>query len=104
MHLIAIILLSIAVIGVTVFLFVGWVVVSLVRGTARVLFPDRPRRIAEAVRARFNPVPERVQCSRANCRNFNPPTARFCRCCGVNLLAATATQSGNEPVQRRMTA
>jgi len=39
----------------------------------------------------MNPQPGQQRCARDNCRNINPPAARFCKCCGAALKQAAAT-------------
>jgi hypothetical protein len=73
--------LFVVVMVVTAALFVGWVVVNLVRGLFRLVAgPSRPA-----------PPPvhqfDSIICDREHCRAINPAPARFCRRCGSPLEA-----------------
>ncbi len=104
MHLIAVIFLSIAVIAVTVVTFIGWVVAKIGMAIySAVTYPARARQ-QRVMATRFphgSPM-KHVRCSRSNCRNVNPATARFCRCCGTKLIVVGTTIP--QPMRERMTA
>jgi len=74
-------ILFVVVMVVTAALFVGWVVVNLVRGVFR-LVAGPPR---SAPRPAVNL--DSIICDREHCRAINPAPARFCRRCGSPLEA-----------------
>jgi hypothetical protein len=76
-----IILISIAAVGVGAVLFAGWLVLAALRGGMRLLGG------AIGINSRPNPEipPARVICPRKRCHAINPPEARFCRRCGIEL-------------------
>ncbi|CAN5512595.1 hypothetical protein BH10PLA1_BH10PLA1_18090 [soil metagenome] len=96
------ILIAIAVIFVTAMLFIGWTVFSLIRALIRLIAPACPPRLAKAVSNRFTTGAAQVRCSRDKCRNFNPPVATFCRCCGAKLETAPTGWRIRRPIDKRM--
>lgn len=75
-------ILFVVVMVVTAALFVGWVVVNLVRGLFRLVAgPSRP--VPPAVHQL-----DSIVCNREHCRAINPGQARFCRRCGGALEAS----------------
>ncbi len=92
-----IILISLAVIAVTVMLFIGWVIYKVISMIAQSVSAGRqPPRLVTAIRQRIRPVPGQQCCARENCQNLNPPAARFCKCCGAALQSAE-TRSSRSP-------
>jgi hypothetical protein len=70
------------------FLFVGWVVVSIVRAIA-----GGASRGTRAIRDATNVATGMtVRCSVGGCNALNPSDARFCRRCGHGLPAAQRVQ------------
>lgn len=98
------ILISLAVIAVTGTLFVGWIGVVVVRGAFRLFTPKKVLPLAQSLRARLTRSPGMVRCGRENCLNFNPPAARFCRCCGAQLAAKSVRRPVRELQRIRMPA
>ncbi len=96
------ILIAIAVIFVTAMLFIGWTVFTIIRAVIRLIAPACPPKLTKAVSERFTTGPAKVRCSRETCRNFNPPAARFCRCCGAKLETAPTGWRIRRRVQTRM--
>ena len=85
------ILIFIGVIAVTVVLFAGWLVVSLMRGLTRLLMgTSRPSARGQALFAATSP--DRIRCARARCHAENPQRGRFCRRCGYSLEAGATPQ------------
>ena len=92
MSAIGIIFVSFAVVFVTAMLFVGWVIYKIVSTIVMAVSAGRETpRLVSSIRTRMNPQPGQQRCARDNCRNINPPTARFCKCCGAALKQAAAT-------------
>jgi hypothetical protein len=104
MSVIGAIFITFAVIFVTAALFVGWVFFKIVQGMVRLASPNKSPRLVQAIRNRINPPAGMVRCSREICQNFNPPTARFCKCCGASLIAAQVKHDRSRPIRVRMTA
>lgn len=78
------ILIFVAVIGIAAVLFTGWVFVAVIKLIMRAI----PRRIhSPTLPARPTPAAGDIRCPRDNCRNYNPSPAKFCRRCGINLVA-----------------
>lgn len=93
MNAFGLILISFAVIAVTAVLFVGWVIYKIASAVARSFNAgEKCRPLATAIRQRIHPSPGLKVCTRENCQNLNPPSARFCKCCGA-VLQLTATTS-----------
>jgi len=104
MHVALTILVSLAVIVVTAMLFIGWLGVVVVRGLFKLIAPKRLP-IPRVIRARLNQSAGMVvRCSRESCQNFNPPYARFCRCCGAQVQAAAIRRPMDERRRVRVTA
>ena len=83
------ILIFIGVIAVTVVLFAGWLVVSLMRGLTHLLMgSSQPASRSQTLFAAT--APDRIRCARARCHAENPHAGRFCRRCGYSLEAAGA--------------
>ncbi|HEY8751333.1 MAG TPA: zinc ribbon domain-containing protein [Tepidisphaeraceae bacterium] len=88
MHVMLITFLIIAAVVATGFLFVFWLIVTLLRGAGRLLFGPPPGRQAPRpfLQHQPGPVPMPMQaCERVSCRALNPLDARFCRRCGQKL-------------------
>lgn len=84
MHPMFIMFLIIAGVVATTFLFVFWVVISVLRGVGRLMFGPPPGRAPIPPRMIQQPqgmAPMRV-CERVSCRALNPVEASFCRRCG----------------------
>lgn len=93
MSVIGIIFLSVAVVFVTAMLFVGWVTFKVISAVVRTVSAAAPTpRLVSAIRSRINPSPGMQRCAQKNCQNFNPPTARFCKCCGASLQSAAGVR------------
>src|SRR5829696_4996821 len=86
-----IILIFILLVVASPFLFVGWVVVSIVRAVAGGV-AGGTRAIQHATMAATNAAGLTVRCSVAGCHAVNPGDARFCRRCGHGLPAAQRVQ------------
>ena len=86
-----IILIFVLLVILSPFLFVGWVVVSIVRavtgGASR-----GARAIGHATSAATNAAGLTVRCPVGGCHAINPSDARFCRRCGHGLPAAQRVQ------------
>jgi len=102
MSVVAGIFIAIVVIFVTAFLFIGWIGVTIIRAIVGLAKPAVPPRLARVMKERFTSRPGQMRCSRETCRNFNPPAARFCRCCGAVLEAQPAKWQIRRPIQKRM--
>jgi hypothetical protein len=86
MHVMLITFLIIAAVVATGFLFVFWLVVTLLRGAGRLLFgqPSRRQWPTPILQHHSSVGPVRA-CDRVSCRALNPLEARFCRRCGQKL-------------------
>jgi|SRR5882724_4636734 len=85
MHLMFVTFIIVAAVVAMGFLFVFWLVVSVLRGATRLLFgiPAKPRgRQLNYVSRSLGPV---RACERISCRAMNPVQAQFCRRCGQRL-------------------
>ncbi|MDB5173621.1 MAG: hypothetical protein JWO87_3878 [Phycisphaerales bacterium] len=88
MHLVFATLIFIAVIVVTVIIFGGWVVVTLIRTIARAISGPRTAPVARQVS--YGPPLARqqlIRCPQTRCMADNPAGARFCRRCGQAMEA-----------------
>lgn len=81
---IAAIFIAIAVMGITLLLFGGWLVAVIIKGISQavtgLISPSRatsPRRLPTA--------PGQVRCPRPQCHKENPKSAAYCRRCGKRL-------------------
>ena len=87
MHLMFVTFIVVAAVVAMGFLFVFWLVVTALRGTARLLLgppagsPAHARRLAQPTPASHG----LRACERVSCRAMNPVEARFCRRCGQRL-------------------
>ena len=74
--------LVLALIVLTALLFVGWLIVVVLRGIAR-LFLGPGLKTQKRVAQRDPPRTRR--CPRQTCKSVNPVEARFCRRCGERM-------------------
>jgi hypothetical protein len=84
-----IILIFVLLVVASPFLFVGWVVVSIVRAVSGGV-SGGTRAIRNATSAAAAGLT--VRCSVGGCNALNPSDARFCRRCGHGLPAAQRVQ------------
>jgi len=75
----------VAIIVIAAALFVGWVVITLLRGLGRAA-----RAVVLGPTA-APPLIETIVCTRASCHCPNLPRARFCRRCGYQIEATKHT-------------
>lgn len=82
MHVIMFSLVIVAAIVVTALLFVGWLIVMVLRGLTRLF-------LGPGLMPTTRPAPRRMShtrsCNRQSCKSINPVEARFCRRCGGSL-------------------
>jgi len=78
---VAAIFVAIAVLGLTILLFSGWLIASVGKGFRRLLLPPAAAPGESLLEAR----PGFVRCGRANCHAENRASARFCTRCGHAL-------------------
>jgi hypothetical protein len=92
MHLVFATLIFIAVVIVTIVLFGGWVLMTVIRAIARLLGGPRPEPVAR--RLAYRPPSEQrvVRCPQTRCMADNPVGARFCRRCGQAIEAGRAAR------------
>ena len=84
MHAMLIMFLLIAGVVAVTFLFVFWLVISILRGVGRLILgppPGRVPRMPAMIQQPGGLSPMRL-CERVSCRAMNPVDARFCRRCG----------------------
>lgn len=80
------ILIFIAAMAVAFLLFIGWVVVTIIKAVKRAF--TRPSIAArQSIPTRDYSPAGTIRCPRENCRHWNPIPAQFCRRCGMNLVA-----------------
>ena len=91
------ILIFIGVIAVTVLLFGGWLVVSLVKAVVRALGGGQ---LAHGGYSALATTPDKVRCFRARCHAENPRDGRFCRRCGYSLEAGALPHAGGHALAR----
>ena len=88
-------LIFVVVILLTPFLFVGWVIYSVVRAVAGgvgSMATHGTRTIANVASGGVGPMGHTVRCPTQGCHAINPADARFCRRCGHGLPAAHRVQ------------
>ena len=89
MHAMLIMFLLIAGVVAVTFLFVFWVVITILRGVGRLIFGPAPGRVPPVPAVIHQPpnmAPMRL-CERVSCRAMNPVGAKFCRRCGHSFGA-----------------
>lgn len=97
MHAMLVTFIIIAAVVAMGFLFVFWLVVSVLRGAARLILGPPPGRTRPTQLTYTAPTPlEPLRaCERVSCRAMNPVRAQFCRRCGQRLQSPQAV-----PVRR----
>jgi ribosomal protein L40E len=86
MHLMILTFLVIAAVVATGFLFVFWLVVTVLRGAGRLLFGPPAGLSRRPVLQQPPGMAAMRVCERVSCKALNPAEARFCRRCGYKLL------------------
>jgi hypothetical protein len=81
---VAAIFVAIAVLGLTILLFSGWLIASVGKAFRKALLPPA----ASAGQGEPAARPGFMRCRRTNCRAETPESARFCRRCGQVLRDA----------------
>ena len=82
MHVVFFSLLVFAAIIIMAVIFVFWLVVTIIRGLARLVVGPG---LKQPVVLPPHDPPNTRRCTRDSCRSINPAEARFCRRCGHRL-------------------
>jgi len=97
MHVVVFTFLVIATLVVMSVLFVFWILVSIIRGFARLItgpgLHKQPRFSGPAMHPIRTSAGAMRACPRENCRAQNPAAARFCRRCGHGFEPAQVVRA-----------